>query len=152
MFYLSLQKILGVLVALKVHIATNQTHKRHLFNSKAIHRDPVVIGVEPRGKEKILSRRSYVFTYLGESCILRNMNLVKHQPFETLLADVSVGSTSATEKTSCDEEWYGLEYTIELSRRDRKASEASTSTAGEHSRVCIFAGFGYGSLPYSPHH
>lgn len=34
-------------------------------------------------------------------------------------------------------EWYGLEYTLELSCRERRASECIDScSAGEHSKVC----------------
>lgn len=32
-------------------------------------------------------------------------------------------------------EWWGLQYTLELSRRDSRASDTSSSTTGEHSKV-----------------
>ncbi|KAJ7477216.1 hypothetical protein B0H11DRAFT_1296087 [Mycena galericulata] len=69
--------------------------------------------------------------------------------FETLLADISgdADSPEALILSSGDldanapviskedkDEWYGLEYTLELSTRERRASETHSSTAGEHSK------------------
>ncbi|KAJ7122913.1 hypothetical protein C8R44DRAFT_852693 [Mycena epipterygia] len=65
--------------------------------------------------------------------------------FDALLADISnesdaalVSDTPASGGDGGDEddkdEWYGLEYTLELSTRERRASETHSFSAGEHSK------------------
>lgn len=52
-----------------------------------------------------------------------------------LIADISNETPDSMEEAldkGSDDEWFGLEYTIELSKRDRRGSETS---AGEHSKV-----------------
>lgn len=46
-------------------------------------------------------------------------------------------------------EWWGLQYTLELSRRDSRASDTSSSTTGEHSKVCTLSFFICTLLGYS---
>lgn len=78
------------------------------------------------------------------------------QDYDVLLADISstadtdadallasvdpnVGGTLAAEDDK--DEWFGLEYTLELSTRERRASETHSFSGGEHSKVtyrCIF--------------
>lgn len=63
--------------------------------------------------------------------------------FDTLLDDIpdnvapiSQVKDKATVVTSDADEWYGLEYTLELSCRERRASECDHDpSAGEHSKV-----------------
>lgn len=63
------------------------------------------------------------------------------QPYETLLADITSVSENLNEPNSAQAEeevygeWWGLDYTIELSRRGSRASNSSVSTGGEHSKV-----------------
>ena len=48
------------------------------------------------------------------------------------------GLTDALAPVSDDpEEWYGLEYTIELSSRERQPSDTQSFSAGEHSKVWV---------------
>ncbi|KAJ7638387.1 hypothetical protein FB45DRAFT_902689 [Roridomyces roridus] len=65
--------------------------------------------------------------------------------FDALLVDISVDTdnTEASEDGQLDvdsisvedkEEWYGLEYTLELSTRERRVSETQVHSAGEHSK------------------
>lgn len=62
------------------------------------------------------------------------------QPYETLIADIS-GAVDAKIPEVVEEdngsEWWGLEYTLELSRKDSRTSDASEETGGEHSKVCV---------------
>ncbi|KAL5508540.1 hypothetical protein ACEPAH_6159 [Sanghuangporus vaninii] len=61
-------------------------------------------------------------------------------PYDTLLADISgplAPSDTKAEAVNADDDvgdWWGLEYTLELSRRDSRASDTSSSTTGEHSK------------------
>ncbi|EJD00868.1 uncharacterized protein FOMMEDRAFT_157979 [Fomitiporia mediterranea MF3/22] len=61
-------------------------------------------------------------------------------PYDTLIADISPPTapnrTKDEDLSLCDDnaEWWGLEYTLEMSRRDSRASDSSTSTTGEHSK------------------
>lgn len=59
-----------------------------------------------------------------------------------LIADISntppvyVPEEAVDLEEDTNEEWYGLEYTLELSRRDRRGSESGEPTSrGEHSKV-----------------
>lgn len=48
----------------------------------------------------------------------------------------TLGLTIAPASVSDDpEEWYGLEYTLELSSRSRQPSDTQSFSAGEHSKV-----------------
>ncbi|KAJ7666533.1 hypothetical protein B0H17DRAFT_1089590, partial [Mycena rosella] len=59
--------------------------------------------------------------------------------FDALLADISsdppaaegAGTAAPVDDT---DEWYGLEYTLELSTRERRASETQVVSVGEHSK------------------
>ncbi|OBZ77034.1 hypothetical protein A0H81_03807 [Grifola frondosa] len=61
--------------------------------------------------------------------------------YDTLIDDISNEQTHAgvppphnlTSRNNSDE-WFGLEYTLELSRRDVQVSEGALSIAGEHSK------------------
>jgi hypothetical protein len=69
-----------------------------------------------------------------------------------LLADISndadgpdallaSGDPNADENLLAEEEkdeWYGLEYTLALSTRERRASDTHSFSAGEHSKVAFF--------------
>ncbi|KAF7982350.1 hypothetical protein HWV62_29074 [Athelia sp. TMB] len=66
----------------------------------------------------------------------------RFKPYEFLIADVS-GNESTTFNPDetidgnalSDNEWYGLDYTIELSKRDRRGSESTDPlSGGEHSK------------------
>ncbi|KAL5527097.1 hypothetical protein ACEPAG_5888 [Sanghuangporus baumii] len=61
-------------------------------------------------------------------------------PYHTLLADISgplAPCDANIEAVNADDDigdWWGLEHTLELSRRDSRASDTSSSTTGEHSK------------------
>lgn len=64
------------------------------------------------------------------------------QCYDALIADISSGPPPLVPEEAVEqeedpgEEWYGLEYTLELSRRDRRGSESGDPTSGgEHSKV-----------------
>lgn len=73
-------------------------------------------------------------------CCMNNARLTRFQSYDALIADIS-NETAAfiAEETSdggSDDEWYGMEYTLELSKRDRRGSESTDPTSGgEHSKV-----------------
>ncbi|KAJ6567368.1 hypothetical protein DFH09DRAFT_1156767 [Mycena vulgaris] len=63
--------------------------------------------------------------------------------FDVLLADISsdvvagdagAGAVGDAAPEDDKDEWYGLEYTLELSTRERRASETQSFSAGEHSK------------------
>ncbi|KAJ7067868.1 hypothetical protein C8F01DRAFT_1116061 [Mycena amicta] len=58
--------------------------------------------------------------------------------YDTLLDDISVEPENTNVGTGVlaedADEWYGLEYTLELSTRERRASETPAVSTGEHSK------------------
>lgn len=62
------------------------------------------------------------------------------QPFDTLIADITNDVNHVVvEPVNMEdiEEWWGLQYTLELSRRDSRASDSSSNHTGEHSKVIV---------------
>ena len=59
--------------------------------------------------------------------------------YDVLIADISNDRTddtsSALSVTDNDDEWVGLEETIELSLRERRASDCQAPSVGEFSKV-----------------
>ncbi|EPQ59708.1 hypothetical protein GLOTRDRAFT_126006 [Gloeophyllum trabeum ATCC 11539] len=72
--------------------------------------------------------------------IKRGKQPAKPIDYDTLLADITndrLGLQESHTPAAVEDdigEWVGLEYTLELSRRDRRPSELHTPTPGEHSK------------------